>query len=85
MYIYIIFLFLMCISAFVCFLFLYFLFRTEFMNPHQISVRLNERHLNTAEDNKKLAYLLDLKTICIGKEYEIKQFFYLENNIHFTY
>lgn len=55
------------------------------MNPHQISVRLNERHLNTAEDNKKLAYLLDLKTICIGKEYEIKQFFYLENNIHFTY
>ncbi|PNF37590.1 hypothetical protein B7P43_G11975 [Cryptotermes secundus] len=39
--------------------------RTEFMNPHQISVRLNERRLNTAEDNKKLAYLLDLKTICI--------------------
>ncbi|KAJ4427860.1 hypothetical protein ANN_23861 [Periplaneta americana] len=39
--------------------------RTEFMNPHQISVRLNERRQNNAEDNKKLAYLLDLKTICI--------------------
>ncbi|XP_075225811.1 intraflagellar transport protein Oseg2 [Lycorma delicatula] len=40
--------------------------RTEFMNPHLISVRLNERHqLNSPEDNKKLAYLLDMKTICI--------------------
>ncbi|KAG8268153.1 hypothetical protein J6590_035122 [Homalodisca vitripennis] len=40
--------------------------RTEFMNPHLISVRLNERRqLNTSEENKKLAYLLDLKTICI--------------------
>jgi intraflagellar transport protein 172 len=38
------------------------------MNPHQISVRLNERRLNAADDNKKLAYLLDLKTICIGKK-----------------
>lgn len=35
--------------------------RTEFANPHLISVRLNERNQN----NKKLAYLLDLKTICI--------------------
>ncbi|CAG2065311.1 unnamed protein product [Timema podura] len=35
------------------------------MNPHQISVRLNERRLKSSEDNKKLAYLLDLKTICI--------------------
>uniref|UniRef100_A0A1B6D0F4 Intraflagellar transport protein 172 homolog n=1 Tax=Clastoptera arizonana TaxID=38151 RepID=A0A1B6D0F4_9HEMI len=40
--------------------------RTEFINPHLISVRLNERkQLNTPEDNKKLAYLLDLKTLCI--------------------
>ncbi|XP_044261133.1 intraflagellar transport protein 172 homolog [Tribolium madens] len=37
--------------------------RTEFANPHLISVRLNERISTT--DNKKLAYLLDLKTICI--------------------
>ncbi|KAF5301762.1 hypothetical protein FQR65_LT08745 [Abscondita terminalis] len=37
--------------------------RTEFVNPHVISVRLNERH--KLIDNKKLAYLLDLKTICI--------------------
>lgn len=37
--------------------------RTEFANPHLISVRLNER-IQTAV-NKKLAYLLDLKTICI--------------------
>lgn len=38
------------------------------MNPHLISVRLNERrpeHSN--EENKTLAYLLDLKTVCIGK------------------
>lgn len=46
---------------------LYLLSRTEFMNPHLISVRLNERkQLNSNEENKKLAYLLDLKTICIG-------------------
>lgn len=37
--------------------------RTEFANPHLISVRLNER--GQTIDNKKLAYLLDLKTICI--------------------
>ncbi|KAJ8934987.1 hypothetical protein NQ314_013074 [Rhamnusium bicolor] len=37
--------------------------RTEFANPHLISVRLNER--NQPTENKKLAYLLDLKTICI--------------------
>ncbi|CAH1372030.1 unnamed protein product [Tenebrio molitor] len=37
--------------------------RTEFANPHLISVRLNER--NQTIDNKKLAYLLDLKTICV--------------------
>lgn len=42
-------------------------FRTEFVNPHLISVRLNERkQFNSNEENKKLAYLLDLKTICIG-------------------
>ncbi|XP_076011253.1 intraflagellar transport protein 172 homolog [Genypterus blacodes] len=39
--------------------------RTEFMNPHLISVRLNERKQRGAEDNKKLAYLIDLKTIAI--------------------
>lgn len=37
--------------------------RTEFVNPHVISVRLNER--KHAKENKKLAYLLDLKTICV--------------------
>lgn len=37
--------------------------RTEFVNPHLISVRLNER--GTATNNKKLAYLLDMKTICV--------------------
>ncbi|XP_019769911.2 intraflagellar transport protein 172 homolog [Dendroctonus ponderosae] len=37
--------------------------RTEFANPHLMSVRLNER--NQQNDNKKLAYLLDLKTILI--------------------
>ncbi|XP_055005694.1 intraflagellar transport protein 172 homolog [Boleophthalmus pectinirostris] len=39
--------------------------RTEFMNPQLISVRLNERKLRGADDNKKLAYLIDLKTIAI--------------------
>ncbi|KAK9531238.1 hypothetical protein VZT92_010676 [Zoarces viviparus] len=39
--------------------------RTEFMNPHLISVRLNERKQRGAEDNKKLAYLIDITTICI--------------------
>ena len=39
--------------------------RTEFMNPHLISVRLNERNIKGDDDNKKLAYLIDLKTICV--------------------
>ncbi|XP_028296342.1 intraflagellar transport protein 172 homolog isoform X2 [Gouania willdenowi] len=39
--------------------------RTEFMNPHLISVRLNERKLRGAEDNKRLAYLIDMKTIAV--------------------
>ncbi|XP_076029417.1 intraflagellar transport protein Oseg2 isoform X2 [Oratosquilla oratoria] len=40
--------------------------RTEFMNPHLISVRINERQSSHGrEENKKMAYLLDLKTICI--------------------
>lgn len=41
--------------------------RTEFMNPHLISVRLNERKQRGIEDNKKMAYLIDLKTIAISK------------------
>lgn len=39
--------------------------RTEFMNPHLISVRLNERMQRGVGDNKKLAYLIDLKTIAV--------------------
>ncbi|XP_071746269.1 intraflagellar transport protein 172 homolog [Lepeophtheirus salmonis] len=39
--------------------------RTEFMNPHLISVRINERRQKGVENNKKLAYLLDLKTIAL--------------------
>lgn len=31
------------------------------------SVRLNERKQRGLEDNKKIAYLIDLKTIAIGK------------------
>jgi len=43
--------------------------RTELMNPHLVSVRLNERqHANKRfEQNKKMAYLIDPKTICIRK------------------
>ncbi|XP_071451009.1 intraflagellar transport protein 172 homolog [Hetaerina americana] len=40
-------------------------FRMEFMNPHVISIRINERQVAGVEDYKKLAYLVDLKTICI--------------------
>lgn len=39
--------------------------RTEFMNPHLISVRLNERKQKGVKSNKKMAYLIDLKTISI--------------------
>ncbi|RUS80517.1 hypothetical protein EGW08_011738 [Elysia chlorotica] len=39
--------------------------RTEFMNPHLISVRLNERKQKGVTDNKKMAYLIDLKTVAI--------------------
>uniref|UniRef100_A0A914XG62 Anaphase-promoting complex subunit 4-like WD40 domain-containing protein n=1 Tax=Plectus sambesii TaxID=2011161 RepID=A0A914XG62_9BILA len=39
--------------------------RTEFMNPHLISVRINERKHKTNEDVKRMAYLVDLKTISI--------------------
>uniref|UniRef100_A0A8C8SPN1 Intraflagellar transport protein 172 homolog n=1 Tax=Pelusios castaneus TaxID=367368 RepID=A0A8C8SPN1_9SAUR len=37
--------------------------RTEFMNPHLISVRINERRQRGVEENKRLAYLIDIKTI----------------------
>uniref|UniRef100_A0A3Q2XZS2 Intraflagellar transport protein 172 homolog n=1 Tax=Hippocampus comes TaxID=109280 RepID=A0A3Q2XZS2_HIPCM len=39
--------------------------RTEFMSPHLISVRINERKHKGVQDNKKLAYLVDLKTIAV--------------------
>ncbi|CAH0385245.1 unnamed protein product [Bemisia tabaci] len=40
--------------------------RTEFVNPKLVSVRLDERkQLNSSDANKKLAYLLDLKTISV--------------------
>ena len=45
--------------------------RTEFMSPHLISVRINERKQRGIEDNKKIAYLLDLKTISIGTNLQI--------------
>ncbi|KAI0233465.1 hypothetical protein LSAT2_016275, partial [Lamellibrachia satsuma] len=38
---------------------------TEFINPHLISVRLNERKQSGVALNKKMAYLVDLKTIAI--------------------
>jgi len=39
--------------------------RTEAVNPHVVSVRVNERLSAGGGDNKKLAYLLDSKTIRI--------------------
>ena len=43
--------------------------RTEHMSPHLLSVRINERkHRQDQEaDCKKLAYLVDLRTICISE------------------
>ena len=37
--------------------------RTEAVNPHVVSVRVNERFSAGGSDNKKLAYLLDPRTI----------------------
>uniref|UniRef100_A0A669PJU1 Intraflagellar transport protein 172 homolog n=1 Tax=Phasianus colchicus TaxID=9054 RepID=A0A669PJU1_PHACC len=37
--------------------------RTEFVNPHLVSVRINERQQRGVEENKRLAYLIDIKTI----------------------
>ncbi|KAI1241384.1 hypothetical protein IHE44_0009870 [Lamprotornis superbus] len=37
--------------------------RTEFVNPHLVSVRINERQQRGVDENKKLAYLIDIKTI----------------------
>ncbi|XP_064911402.1 intraflagellar transport protein 172 homolog isoform X1 [Columba livia] len=37
--------------------------RTEFMSPHLVSVRINERRQRGMEENKRLAYLIDIKTI----------------------
>ncbi|XP_058794797.1 intraflagellar transport protein 172 homolog [Phymastichus coffea] len=39
--------------------------RTESINPHVVSVRINERRLPGAPDNKRLAYLLDPHTVQI--------------------
>lgn len=37
--------------------------RTEAVNPHVVSVRINERHVPGMVDNKRLAYLLDPRTV----------------------
>lgn len=37
--------------------------RTEAVNPHVVSVRVNERPSASEGDNKKLAYLLDPRTV----------------------
>lgn len=37
--------------------------RTEAVNPHVVSVRVNERPSTGGTDNKKLAYLLDPRTV----------------------
>lgn len=43
--------------------------RTEFVSSNLISVRVNERKQKDMEQCKRLAYLLDLHTICISKDY----------------
>ncbi|KAF7993474.1 hypothetical protein HCN44_010069 [Aphidius gifuensis] len=39
--------------------------RTEAVNPHVVSIRINERQTLENQDNKRLAYLLDSKTVRI--------------------
>jgi intraflagellar transport protein 172 len=39
--------------------------RTEHMSPHLMSVRINERKCGDGKPCKKLAYLIDLHTVCI--------------------
>ena len=39
--------------------------RTEAVNPHVVSVRINERHVAGTPENKRLAYLLDPRTVRI--------------------
>ncbi|XP_046738149.1 intraflagellar transport protein 172 homolog [Diprion similis] len=39
--------------------------RTEAVNPHVVSIRINERHMPGMPDNKRLAYLLDPRTVCV--------------------
>jgi intraflagellar transport protein 172 len=43
--------------------------RTQFTNPHLISVRVNERtfHKSGAGEIKRLVYLIDMKTILISR------------------
>lgn len=45
--------------------------RTEVVNPHLISVRINERKQKDVAQCKKLAYLIDLHTICISKRFSL--------------
>ena len=40
---------------------------TDFGFHYLFSVRLNERKQRGVENNKKMAYLVDLKTINVGK------------------
>jgi intraflagellar transport protein 172 len=39
--------------------------RTEFTNPHLISVRINERKRSGVTDSKHMAYLVDLHTVAV--------------------
>ena len=41
--------------------------RTEYMSPHLISVRINERRRKDGAQCKMLAYLVDLHTVCISE------------------
>ena len=43
--------------------------RTEHMSPHLISVRINERRRQDEASCKRLAYLMDIHTICISEQW----------------
>ena len=52
------------------------IYQTNFAHPFTLifSVRLNERKVKDEEENKKMAYLIDLKTICVCKYFLLVTF-----------
>ena len=57
----------------------------EYLNPHLISVRINERRRSDDEDVKRLAFLLDLKTIGISQTLFVCLFFLYDFDLNLKF